>query len=70
MLIRLTFKTPDVTDFVPLEVETALGVEHDEEEYEAELKKAMSCINQYVRWGELIRIEFNTNAQTARVVPN
>jgi len=58
MRVTLTFKTPDafeqINDFDP-----------DSEEY----KEVESLITKYVKWGEIINIEFDGKTGEVRVLP-
>ena len=53
MKVRLSFKTPDVLDQL------------DEDEREA----AEAVISKYVEYEEYIQVEFDTEKQTATVLP-
>jgi len=58
MKVRLTFKTPDVVDD---------AIEQDGlEDYEVEIHKA--C-DKWVRYGEYLTVEVDTEAGTATVLP-
>jgi hypothetical protein len=52
MKIQLIFKTPDVT------------VQLSEEEIE----ESKALLEKYLKWGELITLEFDTEENTARVL--
>ena len=57
MKFTLTFKTPGVLD----------QITEDNTFSEEEAKDAMSFANQWLRYEELIDIEFDTKAKTAKV---
>ncbi len=59
MKFTLTFKTPDVMD--------VLGERFSDE---GEREEALTFASKFVRWSEYVDIEFDTNAQTARVLPS
>ena len=59
MILRVTFKTPDVAQY-------AL----DEITDENELQKAKEVLEKYVRFDELITVLFDTESQTATVAEN
>ena len=52
MKIRLSFKTPDVTDQL------------NEEELEA----AQTVLKKFIKWSENIQVEFDTETNTAKVL--
>lgn len=57
MRFKATFKTPDVLDY---------ALEYLEGE---ELAEAKELAEKYVQYGEYVTIEFDTETQTATVVP-
>jgi hypothetical protein len=56
MIVQLEFKTPDV-----LEDQLRLMTEEDRE-------AALPAIKKFVKWGEYITIEINTETETATVL--
>lgn len=61
--IRITFKTPDA-------VSTALSEEFGdlEEENEKAYQEAEEALGKFVKYGELVTIEFDTDEGTAEVL--
>ncbi len=57
MQFRLTFKTPDVT-------ERAFSDDMTEDERE----QVEAVLNKFIKWGECVTIEFDTETKTAEVV--
>jgi hypothetical protein len=57
MKLHITFKTPDAVDY---------AVDEHGQEFKEEIKKTT---NKFVRYGELVTIEFDTETQTATVLP-
>lgn len=62
MKFRLTFKTPDVA----YEVFREMRINNETYENQA---NAEDLVRRYVKYGELITIEFDTETRTAKVVP-
>lgn len=58
MKFSITFKTPDAIDY---------AVDEHGQEHEEEIKETA---RKFVRWGELITVEFDTETQSATVLPN
>lgn len=58
MKFTLSFKTPDVTDQIPF------GDFDDQDE----LDKNIEFVHKYLRYGEIIEVEFDTEAKTVRVL--
>lgn len=58
MKFTLSFKTPDALDQI-------------EDDFEDELEKnaAIELAKKYVEYGECIRVEFDTETQSAKVLP-
>jgi len=64
MVIRVVFKTPDVVDMA---IQEAIGSGTDElTEMREQIEEALS---KFVRWGEQITVEFDTEVGTATVIP-
>ena len=63
MKFRLTFKTNDVVDGSPADM-------NNEAYSETEREIASTLVNKYVKYDEYITIEFDTTNQTANVVKN
>ena len=62
--IRVMFKTPDVVDMA---IQEAIGSGTDElTEMREQIEEALS---KFVRWGEQITVEFDTEVGTATVIP-
>lgn len=75
MKFTVSFKDPDtfgdaIRDAVEDDVK-ALGLSAREAESVAEIRaeEVQNAIGHFVEYGEYIRIEFDTEARTARVVP-
>lgn len=68
MKFRVTFKTPDAVDYA---MQNALRYDNSlDDEAAVELIHAMEDVaEKFVQWGECITIEFDTETQTATVVP-
>ena len=65
--IRITFKTPDAVDgAVDNLLEFTGGL--DEDEREALREESKEALQKWIRYGELITIEFDLKAGTAKVV--
>lgn len=60
MKFILTFKTPDVTDQIPLF--------ENPQPSNSEFDKAVEFVHKYLRYGEIVDIEFNTETKTVRVL--
>jgi hypothetical protein len=58
MIIEITFKTPDAVRYALSDFDD----DDDQDKYEAFIEK-------FVRYGECITIRFDTDKQTAEVVP-
>ena len=58
MKFTVTFKTPDVLE----------DLDRLEDISEDERASAEELINQYVEYGEYVRIEFDTDSKTAKVL--
>lgn len=58
MRIRLTFKTPDVLDNALKDTEVTDG----------ELQVIKKIMDKYVKWGEYLDVEINTQQGTLKVV--
>jgi len=65
MRIKITFKTPDAVDYV---LNSRVCMENPEKSVEL-MEEAMNTINQFVKYGEVISVEFDTETNTARVIP-
>jgi len=65
MIFRLTFKTPYVTDQIPPDNKN----EKDSEEAWLRFNEVTKTVNEFVKYNELITIEFDTEKGTAIVVP-
>ena len=62
MKITISFKTPDAVD-------NAIDEEYpDTEENEDSRRELREFFQRYVKWGECVSIEFDTEAGTARVL--
>lgn len=75
MKFRITFKTPDALDAQTLCEDIALecdrpdvGPEQECPHCEEELKKCKTLFNKFVRYDELITVEFDTQAGTATII--
>lgn len=80
MKFQLTFKTPAVLDYMLENYQDTHCSEHEEHNewcgsclgLEDKACKALeaiqNCTNQFVKYGELITVEFDTDAGTATVV--
>ena len=66
MKFQLTFKTPYVTDAID---DMADADHNDGEERENLVETAKELARKFVEYDEYIRIEFDTETQTATVVP-
>ena len=66
MKIRITFKTPDAVDDAINDLE--LDENLDEEAKLEVLDSVTEFINKFVKYGELITVEFDTEDKTATVV--
>jgi len=64
MTIRVTFKTPDAVSYA---LDRVLDCNDPEEFEQAEV--AQKAIDKFVRYGEYITVEFDTDKGTATVVP-
>lgn len=76
MKIRITFKDPDavsnaIMDKVAADL-AALDIPEDEAESLEELRteKANQALTPWIRHGEYLEVEFDTEAKTATVIPN
>ncbi len=76
MKVRVTFKTPDaVQDSVDREVERAVdhvyrdGAESKQEAADDLRFQAVRAISKWVKYGECVTVEFDTEAGTATVIP-
>lgn len=58
MIVHLSFKTPDVMVGVPKDMP------------EADAEKLHALLGRFVRHGEYIKVEFDTEAGTCKVVEN
>jgi len=80
MKIRLSFKTPDVTDAVEEYVVKHCEV-HDEYDHDCdacidrkheakyEVRELKDKLGKFIEYDEYVRIEFDTETQTATVLP-
>jgi len=57
MKIRISFKTPDAVDY---------AIEHLDENVRNEIKEDLAT---WIKYGESIKIEFDTDEKTATVLP-
>lgn len=72
MKFRVTFKTPDAVD-----VESIVNQlfpqrqdgDEDDLEYESAHDKVRSCVEKFVKYGEVITVEFDIENGTCIVVP-
>lgn len=64
MKFTITFKTPDALDSVLNEQDYC-----DAEEQEEKSEKILSIASKFIKYGEYVNIEFDTDAGTATVVP-
>ena len=76
MKIRITVKDPDaigdaIMEAAEKEVNAIEGLSQDEKEMlmETRQEKLSNLFNTFFEWGEYIRIEIDTEAKTARVIP-
>jgi hypothetical protein len=66
MKFTLTFKTPNATDAI----DDQLDVDHNDGERREALKASMTHLaHKFVQYDEYVRIEFDTETQTATVLP-
>lgn len=64
--ITITFKTPDAINDA---LEEAFGKEEDDTDEDAEDRgKARAFLEKYIKYGEVVTIEFNPEEGTARVL--
>lgn len=63
MKFQLTFKTPDVTDQIPFDMESGNAQYRSDK-----LEECLRLTEEFVTWGEVITIEFDTRAKTATVL--
>jgi hypothetical protein len=80
MIVRLTFKTPDVTDAIP-ELLHPHCAAHEEYDFgcgecashkfyaEDEIQIFKMKLGKFIKYGEYVTIEFDTEKGTATVVP-
>ena len=67
MKFKLTFKTPNATDAINDQLDCEYN---DDSEERKELKEAMEDVaEKFVEYDEYITIEFDTDGQTATVLP-
>lgn len=80
MVFRVTFKTPNAFDLILEEITNTANVEMAETEVEEHkniienqlqdnILDIESIKDKFVKYGELITVEFNTDLNTATVVP-
>lgn len=70
MKFRVTMKNPDALDYALEDLEEQM-IEHaflDKDEREEEINKARDFANRWIKWGEYIDVEFDTEKGTATVV--
>jgi hypothetical protein len=67
MKFRITFKTPDTVEHAVKTELDSLDLEDDLEEWELE-KEMRKTLDHYVKYGEVIIVEFDTEEKTARVI--
>ncbi len=65
MIFRVTFKTPDAVEYAIKDIISDIDSDEGEEQF-AEAKEATE---KWVKYGELVTVEFNTEAGTATVIP-
>ena len=72
MKIKITFKDPDgVYESIRDYVKTVTAEIVDLGELEQEMhSNAEEKLNRWIKWGEYLTVEFDTDAGTATVVPN
>jgi hypothetical protein len=64
---RLTFKTPNATDAIVDQLDAEYN---DDSEEKQEMKEAMEDVaEKFVEYDEYVTIEFDTDGQSATVVP-
>ena len=76
MKFKVTFKCPDVYREATLEqaafMANLTGLPTNSDEYQmaidGEVRKADKLAEKFVRWGEYVTVEFDTDAMTATVV--
>jgi len=76
MIFRATFKTPDaltriIQEAIADEARTRLTKNNELDEYllrDALEHEAEACASKFVRFGEMVTIEFDTSKRTATVV--
>ncbi len=77
MKIRITFKDPDapydaIQEAAKEQVEAIEGLDADEKEslVEGRVESIQEKLNPWIKYGEYITVEFDTEAKTATVIPN
>lgn len=79
MKLQIHFKTPDAVDIA---IESALSCEllerggddtlcednFDGDEFEEKKRELEKFLEQWIEWGECVRIEFDTEANTAEIL--
>lgn len=66
MKIRMTFKTPDIVEDSVIE---SLGPDTADEQYEDEKFAAIQACKRWVKWGELLTVEVDTETGMCEVIP-
>lgn len=66
MKLKITFKTPDAVDYAIRD--TFIPAESDEDS--VTIKDIENKLSKWVKYGEMITVEFDLEAMTAEVVPN
>lgn len=70
MLIKLTFKTPDVLDQIKEQIPNSYELNGGEEEREELLTKATVASSLWLKFHEYITVLIDTETGSCEVVPN
>lgn len=70
MKFTVTMKNPDALDYAMDDVKEILEEDDtlDEDDKRDKLEEAREFTREYMKWGEYIRVEFDTEAKTATVL--
>jgi hypothetical protein len=70
MKFLIHFKTPDALDYViKKHTQFRRDFEVNEEQIEEEITKLKSVAKKFIKFNEEIKVEFDTDAETATILP-
>jgi hypothetical protein len=65
----MTFKTPDIVEDSVIDSLGRNDIESDNEQYEDEKYAAIQACKRWVKWGELLTVEVDTETGMCEVIP-